>query len=76
VRFKYQHRYAISDELIGKLQVEEEMVKKDEYEQEIDIIRNELETFIFRLQNGLTRDFPEYFDPSKIEEFKGTVSHI
>jgi hypothetical protein len=34
VSFKYQHSYKFSDELIRKLQVEEEeMAKKDEHEQ-------------------------------------------
>jgi hypothetical protein len=52
------------------------MEKKEEHEQKFDNIRNELEMFFFRLHNGLTRDFPEYFELSKIEEFKATISDI
>jgi heat shock protein 4 len=55
---------------------EKEMSIKDEHEQKIDDAKNELETYIFRMYNGLTRDFPQYFDPTKKETFLKKVNEI
>jgi hypothetical protein len=53
-----------------------EMSKIDALEERIDETRNELESYIFNLQNGLERDFPEFFDPTKVQEYQTKLGKV
>jgi molecular chaperone DnaK (HSP70) len=77
VKSSYSHSFGLKAGEIAKLkQLEKEMSHKDDLEERTDEIRNELESLIFRLSNGITRDFPEYFDPSKKKEFLAKVLDV
>jgi hypothetical protein len=52
------------------------MRSKDEEEVRIDETRNELEGYLFKMMNGLNRDFPEYFDPKKKDDYMKKVVDI
>jgi hypothetical protein len=52
------------------------MAKADALEERIDETRNELESYIFYIQNGIERDFPEFFDSSKIAEYKQKLTNV
>jgi molecular chaperone DnaK (HSP70) len=66
VNFDFTTSYGLANTMISEMKAQEkEMAIKDELEQKIDDVRNELETYLFRMNNGLTRDFPLYFDPAK-----------
>lgn len=71
LKFSYKPSFGLSKpEIIKMKQLDAQMAKNDE---EVELVRhtkNELESFIYTLQAGLTRDFPEYFDPTKIENYK------
>ena len=45
------------------------MFKHDQEEIEIDNAKNELESYIFSVSTHIKRDFPEFFDPSKKDEY-------
>ncbi|OHS95451.1 dnaK protein [Tritrichomonas foetus] len=67
----------LSSSQIQKFRAEEaEMEAKDLIEEKIDSTRNELESFIFKAENGFIRDFPECFNPETLEDCKKTVSEI
>lgn len=71
------YKYGLSDADIQKYYKEElELSQKDEYENKVDETRNELESFIFKSEHGLQRDFPECFDPSQIQSVKDTVQKV
>jgi hypothetical protein len=55
---------------------ESEMRRRDELEGKIDTARNELESYIFQMQNGLTRDFPECFDPAQVPQYQSKVNEV
>jgi hypothetical protein len=52
------------------------MRQRDDLEDRIDQSRNELESYIFQLQNGLDRDFPEFFDPEKVAEYGAKLAEV
>lgn len=55
---------------------EKELEIRDNLEDKIDDTRNELESTIFEAENGLNRDFPEYFEPENLEESKKKIADI
>lgn len=55
---------------------EKELENQDNLENKIDETRNELESTIFEAENGLNRDFPECFEPEKLEDNKKLISQI
>jgi molecular chaperone DnaK (HSP70) len=70
-------RFGLSAAKVEELRKAEiEMAKADALEERIDETRNELESYIFQLQNGIERDFPEFFDPSKTEEYRRKLSEV
>ena len=56
--------------------LEEEMSKCDENEKEIDVMKNNLESSIFEAENGINRDFPDFFDPAELIKFKKDLQDI
>lgn len=70
VAFHFKAHYGLSNDLIEKYKAEErKMFKRDQDEIKIDNARNELESYIFTMNTYITRDYPEYFDPSKKDEY-------
>lgn len=68
--FTFKPRYGLSLDQIENLKSEEKkMLKRDQEEIEIDNIKNELSSYIFTLNNYIVRDYPEFFDPSKKDEY-------
>jgi hypothetical protein len=51
------------------------MQRLDEFEGQVDPARNELESHIFQLQNGLTRELPEHLDAVKVPEYQIKVGN-
>lgn len=70
VLFNYKPHFGLSKDQIEKYQSEEKkMFRHDQEEIEIDNARNELESYIFSMNTYITRDFPEFFDPSKKDDY-------
>jgi hypothetical protein len=46
------------------------MQRLDEFPGQVDPTRNELESHIFQLQNGLTQELPEHLDVVKVPEYQ------
>lgn len=76
-RISFKSLIGLSREDIELFKKEElELENRDDLENKIDETRNELESTIFEAENGLNRDFPEYFEPEKLEENKEKISKI
>jgi hypothetical protein len=52
------------------------LTERDDHEIAIDNARNEFESLLFTVENGISRDFPECFDPDKIEEIKRFLGNL
>ena len=77
VNFIFKAHYGLTPDQISKFQAEEkQMFNRDKQEQEIDNTRNELESYIFKMESGINRDFPEYFDPAKKDEYLKKVEEV
>lgn len=73
----YQHVFGLSPEEIEQYKkIEEKWHQEDLKEEQIDIAKNELESYIFQMENSINRDFPEYFDPSAIPDHKSKLNEI
>jgi hypothetical protein len=60
----------MSEELAALRKQESGMQRLDEFEGQVDLARNELESHIFQLQNGLTQELPEHLDAVKVPEYQ------
>jgi hypothetical protein len=75
--FAFVPTYGLTVKELSEFHKQEgEMRRRDELEEKIDSARNELEGYIFQMQNGLTRDFPEYFDPAKVRDYQRKVDEV
>ena len=76
-KFTYIPFYGLSEDMINLcIQQEKEMHEIDVNELKIDSKKNELESYIFQLNNAIDRDYPEYFDPNLLDEYKSKISEI
>ncbi|EAY06355.1 dnaK protein [Trichomonas vaginalis G3] len=77
VSLKYTPAFGLSDKVIEELKkIEIDMEKKDILEEKIDFAKNDLESYIFRMMNGMDRDFPEYFDPKTKDADRAKVDEV
>jgi molecular chaperone DnaK (HSP70) len=69
--------FGLSEKEIGECRRNEVVwAEKDERELAIDNSRNELESLLFTVENGVSRDFPECFDPSRIGEIRQGIANV
>ena len=77
IKFEYKSKFGLSKaekEAIKKLDAD--IVKRNEEAELIITTKNNLESYIYNLESSMTRDYPEYFDPAKIEEYKQKVQEV
>lgn len=63
-------------ELESFIQEECQLDQRDMQETKIDETKNELESLIFHAESGLTRDYPECYDPAIIDDVKHKINAI
>ena len=80
-----QHELTVAFSFAGDLlehqlqeyqKLEDEMTERDLLEHKIDETKNQLESTIFETENGVNRDFPDFFDPAEINKIKKDVQDI
>lgn len=77
VNFIFKPHYGLSQQQIDEFKREEnKMAQHDKDEIAIDEAKNELESYIFKMDKYINYDYPEYFDPAKKDEYLGIVSKV
>ena len=66
----------LDHQLQGYQKLENDMAAQDNLETKIDDLKNQLESTIFETENGINRDFPDFFDPAEINKIKKDVKDI
>jgi molecular chaperone DnaK (HSP70) len=77
VKFTYVPKFGLSDKQIAEYKkLEKKMADKDLLEERIDTIKNDLESYIFRMMSLMDRDCPEYFDPKTKDADRAKVDEV
>ena len=77
VNFIYKHVYGLAPETIENYRKQEhDMRQTDANEEAIDVVKNELESLLIKLQNGLTSDLAAYFEENEISNLQPILAEI
>lgn len=77
VNFIYKHDYGLSSDEIAEYHKQEKIMQKTDADEEaIDFVKNELESMLIKLQNGLSYDLAAYFENSEIEKITPILTEI
>jgi hypothetical protein len=76
VDFTYRRANGIPpDDIATMASVEAAMRSQDEYEERVDLARNELESYIFTLLNGLRGDLRPFVVPGEVDDCEAAVGN-
>ncbi|OHT15821.1 Heat shock protein SSE1 [Tritrichomonas foetus] len=80
-----QHEAKINASYIGDFddkqmkefqEIENELSQMDEIENQIDVVKNDLEGFIFSVSNDMNRDLKEYINPENLNNVESVLSNV
>ena len=74
---KFTCNLGLTEAEITKLQQDNDVLRaRDRTELGIDNTKNELESLLFKVENGINRDFPECFPPDELASTRAKVAEI
>jgi hypothetical protein len=77
VPFMYSRAFGLPSDAVRALQDEETMMRaQDEYEERVDITRNELESYLFTLQAGVSGDLSPFFTEEELAKAQIVVARV
>lgn len=77
IPFHFDCVLGLSPAEIAELQRDNDRLRaRDTTELSIDNVKNELESLLFKVENGIKRDFPECFAPDSLESTRATIASI